>query len=135
MNQIDPDVPASMSKTVITDLLRTQLGFEGVVISDDMTMGAIAENYTITDAAIKSLNAGCDLLLVCHGYENEIAVLDAVKKAVLDGTIDESRIEESVYRILKLKEKYHLTDETISSVDIDSINQEILTTLDTYIKD
>lgn len=135
LRQVDSKVPASMSKIVITDLLRTRLGFEGVIVSDDMTMGAIVENYNLTDAVIKSVNAGCDLLLVCHGYDQEIAVLDALKRAVLDGTITESRIDESVYRILKLKEKYRLTDHIISSVDIDSINQEILQVLDTYIKD
>lgn len=133
MNKIDSQNPASLSKTIITDLLRDQLNFKGVVITDDMTMGAIVKNYTISDAAIKSVNAGSDIVLVCHGHDNEVAVIDALKKAVEDGTIPEERINESIYRILKLKDKYKLTDSTLNSIDVGKINDKINNTLSTYL--
>ena len=81
LNKIDSQNPASLSKTIITDLLRKQLNFNGVVITDDMTMGAIVKNYTISDAAIKSVNAGSDIVLVCHGHDNEVAVDKCFKKS------------------------------------------------------
>lgn len=134
LNKIDPKNPASLSKSIITDLLRSQLNFNGVVITDDMTMGAILKNYNIGDAAVKSVNAGSDIILVCHGLDNELAVFNALKKAVMDGTITEKRIDESVYRILKLKYKYNLADILIDSVNTDNINSKINKILRTYFK-
>ena len=133
LNKIDSQNPASLSKTIITDILRTQLNFNGLVITDDMTMGAIVKNYTISNAAIKSVNAGSDIVLVCHGHDNEVAVIDALKKAVEEGTIPEERINESIYRILKLKYKYKLTDSTLNSIDVGKINSKINNALDTYL--
>ncbi|PRR79138.1 beta-N-acetylhexosaminidase [Clostridium vincentii] len=133
LNKIDSENPASLSKTIITDLLRNEMNFDGLVITDDMTMGAIVKNYTISDAAIKSVNAGSDIVLVCHGYDNEVAVINNLKKAVEDGTISEERIDESIYRILKLKDKYKLKDSTLSLVDVEKINNKINNTLDIYL--
>lgn len=130
LNKIDPQNPASLSKAIITDLLRKQLNFGGVVITDDMTMGAIVKNYTISDAAIKAINAGSDIVLVCHGYDNELAVIGALKKAVQNGAITEERLNESVYRILKLKSRYRLSDNIISSIDVAKINSKIGTVVD-----
>ena len=103
--KIDAKYPSSMSKTIITDILRNGLKFNGVVITDDMTMGAVTKNYDIGDAAVTSVNAGCDIILVCHGYDNEVSVINSLKKAVQNGTIKEERVNESLYRILKLKSK------------------------------
>jgi beta-N-acetylhexosaminidase len=134
LNKIDPQNPASLSKIIITDFLRKQLNFSGVIITDDMTMGAIVKNYDMGDAAVKSVNAGSDIVLVCHGYDSEVAVIDALKKAVQDGVISEDRMNESVYRILKLKNKYKLTDNIIDSIDVEKINAEISQVLDTYMQ-
>ncbi|WP_243158803.1 beta-N-acetylhexosaminidase [Clostridium cochlearium] len=123
--KIDPAYPATMSKTIITDVLRRYLNFNKVVITDDMTMGAITNNYTISDSAIKSINAGTDIILVCHGYNNQTAIITSLKEAVKNGTITEDRINESVYRILKLKEKYKINNNIVDNVDIDKINSEI----------
>lgn len=133
LNKIDAENPASLSKTIITDLLRNEMNFDGLVITDDMTMGAIVKNYTISDAAIKSVNAGSDIVLVCHGNDNEVAVINNLKKAVENGTISEERINESIYRILKLKDKYKLTDSTLNSVDVGKINSKINNALNTYL--
>lgn len=132
---IDPDSPASFSKAVITGLLRKELSFAGVVFSDDMTMGAITKNYDIGEAAVKAVTAGTDVILVCHQSDSEIAVLKALKKAVTAGTLTEERIDESVYRILQLKQKYGLQDRPIPAVDVKGINQGIHETVNRYFKE
>lgn len=125
VNALDRKYPASISKAVITGLLRESMGFDGVVITDDMTMGAIVKNYNVGNAAVKSVLAGSDIVLVCHGTDNQRLAMDSVLAAVKDGTIPVSRIDESVKRILRLKYKYRLSDNTIKSVDIDGLNKKI----------
>jgi len=132
LSKIDPQNPASMSRTIITDLLRGQMKFSGVVFTDDMTMGAIVKNYDIGAAAIKAVNAGADVVLVCRGYRDETAVLDALRNAAAAGAIPVGRIDESVYRILKLKRKYNLADSRKAQLDVNRINSEISKVLDMY---
>ena len=79
MTQLDPDLPASLSPAVVTDLLRGELGFGGVVFTDDLTMGAITQNYGLGEAAVLAVEAGCDMLLVCHGRDS----VDAARSALL----------------------------------------------------
>lgn len=124
--KIDKNNPATMSKAIVSDILRSNLAFNGVVITDDMTMGAIVQNYSIENAAIKSIDAGVDIIMVCHQYKNIKSTIEAIKKAVnIDKTISEERIDESVYRILKLKEKYNLSNKPIETPDINYINNLI----------
>ena len=125
VGSLDPDLPASLSGPVITGLLRDKMGFDGVVITDDMTMGAIMENFDIGDAAVQSILAGSDIILVCHGYDKQKAAMDALKKAVGTGTVDEARIDRSVARILRLKDKYEITDNTLENADVNRINEKI----------
>ncbi|AAO36651.1 beta-N-acetylhexosaminidase [Clostridium tetani] len=123
--KIDSSYPATMSKIIIKDVLRNDLKFNGVVITDDMTMSAITKNFDISNAAIKSINAGTDIILICHGYDNEIYVINSIKEAVENNIITEDKINESVYRILKLKEKYKISNDTVDNIDVDKINSEI----------
>jgi len=125
LNKIDPNNPASISTIVINDILRKQMNFNGVVVTDDMTMGAIIKYYDISAAAVKAAKAGADIILVCRGYDNEVKVLEALQRAAENGTISRERIDESVYRILRLKRKYNLADSVISSVDVRKINNDI----------
>jgi beta-N-acetylhexosaminidase len=129
MKTIDPISPASMSKTMITDVLRDKMGFTGVVVTDDMTMGAIVENYNIGAAVVKSVNAGSDIILVCHGYDNQVNAINSLKSAVKNGRIAEERLNDSIYRILKLKGKYGLSDKKTTSINVDEINKRIVSTL------
>lgn len=122
---IDSENPSSLSKIIITDILRKELNFNGVIITDDMTMGAIVKNYNIGEAAIKSVVAGTDIVLVCHGFDNEVAVINALKNAVSKGDIKVENIDQSVYRILSLKQKFNLKDEIINTVDVNDINNKI----------
>jgi beta-N-acetylhexosaminidase len=132
--KIDSDNPASMSKTIITDMLRDEMDFKGIVITDDMTMGAIVKNYNIGEAAVRSINAGSDIILVCHGFDNQVAVIDALRKAASDGRITQKRIDESLYRIIKLKNKYMLADKPSEPADVSNINQHIKSVLNSYMK-
>ena len=134
LSKLDNQYPASLSSKIITDLLRNQLNFMGVIITDDMTMGAISKNYGIGDAAVKSLLAGSDIILVCHEYDNVNKVLDSIKLAVKNNVISEQRINQSLYRILSLKEKYKLNNNPINNVNINDVNTDIKNILNKFTK-
>ncbi|WP_153722206.1 beta-N-acetylhexosaminidase [Sporosarcina cascadiensis] len=125
VNAYDRETPASFSKAVITELLREQLHFDGVVITDDLIMGAIENYYPIGDAAVKSIQAGGDILLIGHGYTPVKDVLASLKAAVSSGELPEKRINQSVERILTLKQIYELNDELHQEVDVDGLNEQI----------
>ena len=101
--QIDPDHPSSLSKAIITDWFRKDMGYNGVVVTDDMDMGALAKHYTFGDMAVQSILAGSDILLVCHEYEHMQEAYNGLMKAVKDGRISKERLDESVKRILLMK--------------------------------
>lgn len=99
------NTPATMSPKVLQDLLRGELGFRGVIITDAMNMGAVANHYTSGEAAVRAIKAGADMILM---PEDPQAAFEAVLQAVKSGDISEARIDESVSRILSLKMKYDL---------------------------
>ncbi|WP_068694832.1 beta-N-acetylhexosaminidase [Paenibacillus yonginensis] len=123
--KIDPDYPASLSKQMITGLLRDKLGFDGVVITDDLTMGGIVKHYGIAEAAVRSIQAGSDIVLVGHDTDRETAVIEALRKAAGSGKLAEQEIDQHVYRILKLKQKYKLSDNAVSTVDVSAVNADV----------
>lgn len=100
INATGEKLPASISKEVITDMLIDELGFNGIVITDSFSMGAITENYTPGEAAVKALNAGVDMILMPSSVDETHSALMA---AVEDGRISRERIEKSVKKILTLK--------------------------------
>ncbi|WP_342505516.1 beta-N-acetylhexosaminidase [Sporosarcina sp. FSL K6-2383] len=129
---LDPDYPSSMSEAIITDLLRDDMQFDGIVITDDLTMGAIANDYTVPEAAVQSFISGSDLLLIVNGYDNQINTVNALVAAIEAGEITEERLNESVKRILTLKEKYDVADDVNESVDAKKLNdlyQELISRL------
>lgn len=95
-------LPASLSSLVMTDIVRTELGFKGVVITDAMDMKAITSKYSSGEAALKAVNAGADVILMPADFKE---AYNKVVNAVLHGDIAESRINESVQRILEKKIK------------------------------
>lgn len=99
-NVTEDTIPASLSKFMIEDILRKKLGFEGVVVTDALDMGAITQYYTSQEAAIAAIHAGVDLILMPENVEE---AYEGVLNAVNEGTISQERIEESVKRILTLK--------------------------------
>ncbi|MEY9096879.1 beta-N-acetylhexosaminidase [Paenibacillus sp. RC84] len=128
--KLDSTYPASLSPEVITDLLRKELNFGGVVFTDDLTMGAIVKSYGIGEAAVQAVKAGTDVALVCHEFDNTVRVVKALKQAAETGVLSERRIDESVYRILKLKYKYTLADHPAPQPDVGKINEQIGRVLD-----
>jgi len=105
---IDKNYPATLSSLFLKDILRDQIGFEGVIISDDMQMKAISDYYGFEDAIIKAINAGCDLLLFSNNaseFDERIAykIKDIIFQAIKDGKISKERIIESSNRIYSLK--------------------------------
>lgn len=120
--QLDEKYPASLSYKIVQGLLRDELGFDGVAFTDDLTMGAIAENYSLGNACVLAVNAGCDMLLICHEYENVTEALTALKEAVETGRITPDRLDEAVTRILRLKADYNITSETVEMPDVAALN-------------
>lgn len=110
LNEVDSINPASLSKIVISDLLRKDLEFDKVVITDDMSMGAITSIMSIEEACIKSIEAGCDILLLGNAYEEIEQVINSIKLKLYNGEISEEQINKSVKRILELKKKYNMME-------------------------
>lgn len=123
--KLDADKPASLSSKIIGELLREDMKYQGLVITDDLTMGAILKNYDLATAAVDTVNAGSDILLIAHGYDNEKRVIESLLDHVKKGKIQETRIDESVYRILALKAKYNLSDEPVPVPDLTELNKDI----------
>ncbi len=101
--QIDAKNPSSLSSKIINEILRKEYGFNGVVITDDMQMGALTESYTISEAALKAVTAGNDILIYSGEPEQQAQAYNTILNAVKNGEIAEERINESVLRILTLK--------------------------------
>ncbi|WMJ86948.1 beta-N-acetylhexosaminidase [Anaerocolumna sp. MB42-C2] len=101
-------LPATMSKSILTGLLRDKLGFQGVIITDCLEMGAIKDNYKTTEGAVKAVKAGAELLCISHTPELVIKAIEKIEEAVLSGEIPMEQIDRAVDDILKLKEKYQI---------------------------
>ena len=99
----DTDRPATLSPTILTDLLRGELGFDGLLVTDDMEMKAIDAHYQSGEAAVMAIEAGADIVLVLWTPAKQIEVFDALLSAVKSGRISQVRLDQSVRRILKSK--------------------------------
>ena len=99
-NVTGSEVPATMSSFILQDKLRGELGYQNIIVTDAMEMGAITLQYNNAEAAVGTLQAGADIVL---GPQNFVKAFDAVVKAVEDGVLTEQRIDQSVRRILRLK--------------------------------
>ena len=96
----DSGIPSSLSEKVVTDTLRNEMGYDGIVITDALDMTAITDYYTSGEAAVMAVEAGVDMLLMPENYQE---AYEAVLTAVQDGTISEERINESLTRIYRIK--------------------------------
>ena len=103
--ELDRKYPASLSKNVI-NILRTEIGFSGLIISDDLKMKALTHSYTVPEIGIRSVLAGNDILLAAWEKQSQLQMIDSIEKAVLRKVISEEQIDESVARILSIKYKY-----------------------------
>jgi beta-N-acetylhexosaminidase len=115
-----PDLPATLSPAILTGLLRNQLGFKGLVITDSLEMGGIAQGFTSADAAVRAIEAGADTLLMPADPD---AAIRAVVAAVGSGRLTRARIEESVVKILAAKERVGLDRKRF--VDLEGISDVV----------
>lgn len=112
MPAIDPVYPAELSHTFMTDILRNQFGYDGVVLTDALYMQGITEKWSMDTAAVMALNAGNDMLLGPTGADQMQSMIDALKAALANGTLAKARIDQAATRVIALKMEYHLMPAT-----------------------
>ena len=110
---LDANYPASMSKNTIQKTLKELLGFKGVVVCDDLSMGAISQNYGLAEAAVKMAEAGCDLIIISNNvglYDESLPqkAINAILQAINAGKIATSSIEASYNKIIALKKDFEI---------------------------
>jgi Beta-glucosidase-related glycosidases len=106
---LDPSgKPSTLSEPVLTGLLREELGYKGVIVTDCLEMDAIDKFYGTANGAVLAIQAGADMVLVSHTYEKQVAALEAVVAAVENGELTEERINESLARVMQLKQDYEI---------------------------
>ncbi len=115
----NPDIPATLSPKILTDLLRKQMGFEGLVVTDALDMGGVTSRYPPAEAAVRAILAGADVLLVPPVPD---AALAALKEAVGSGRIPMSRIDEAVTRVLRAKARLGLHKQRL--VDLNAMGEK-----------
>ena len=103
---LDDTAPATLSHAVMTILLRQDLGFTGLSLSDDLEMHAIVDHFSIGDAAVRSLQAGVDLLLICHRLDRQTEAIEAIQRALSSGELSLQSIELSLARLSEIKERF-----------------------------
>jgi beta-N-acetylhexosaminidase len=105
---LDKREPATLSKKILTNLLRRAMGFDGLVVTDALEMKAISDRYDVAAAAFKAFQAGADLLLYCENPDAPAEAIDALATAVKRGRLSEARVDQSLNRVLRLKERFLL---------------------------
>ncbi|SDN53511.1 beta-N-acetylhexosaminidase [Paenibacillus sp. yr247] len=109
-------VPSTLSYRILTELLREKLGFKGLIVTDCLEMKAISEGIGVAEGAIRAIEAGSDIILVSHLLDRQVSAIEAVIAAVESGRIPESRIDESVLRIMTYKYKREIRFETLAPI-------------------
>jgi beta-N-acetylhexosaminidase len=115
---VDPSgAPATLSYPIMTGILRNRLGFDGLVLSDDLVgMKAITDNYSAGDAAVRSIGAGVDLLIMAGGLPRQVAARDALVAALASGELSRDRVQEAVQHVLRVKARFGLLDGSVPAV-------------------
>jgi beta-N-acetylhexosaminidase len=104
---LDEKRPATLSKRIVTDVLRQELKFDGVILSDDLEMKAVASAYAVPVSAVMAIEAGCDGVLICSGdHAAQVAALESLVHAVEDGTIPQARLDDALKRQQRAKERF-----------------------------
>jgi beta-N-acetylhexosaminidase len=104
---LDEQRPATLSRRIVHDLLRDELKFEGVILSDDLEMKAVAAEYAVRDSAVMAIQAGCDGILICSGdHDTQGAALEALVHAVEEDRLPLARVEDALKRQRRAKERF-----------------------------
>lgn len=122
---IDPENIVTLSNIFLYDILRKDLKFRGIVITDDMIMNGLTNNNSIPEACLKALKAGVNILLIGSGYQNIVDSINYIKQSVLSGEIQEFEIDRKLYNILRIKQKYDVNNDSISKIDVNEFNDRI----------
>jgi beta-N-acetylhexosaminidase len=115
---LDHQRPATLSHTVLTKVLRERMGFKGLTITDDLEMGAIAADSSVAEGALKSFQAGADILLICKDQSHVRESLDMIRQAFSTETLSTERLAQSLERIRKMKTRFLGHQEEISMADV-----------------
>jgi beta-N-acetylhexosaminidase len=103
---LDPDLPATLSSTILSNLLREEMGFAGLILTDDLEMGAIVTQCGVAEGAARAFRAGADLLLICKQQSLAKEAMDMVRERVRTGSIPSGRLEDSLERIRTAKNAF-----------------------------
>lgn len=103
---IDDSIPATLSRPILTGLLRNKLGYDGLVITDDLEMGAIENERTVAEAAVQSFIAGADMLLICHDHKKVRDAYERMKDALQSGDADAKQFVDSVQRVVDVRSRF-----------------------------
>lgn len=128
---IDPDLPATLSEDVLTGLLREEMGFDGLIVTDAMSMDAIDDRWGAGEAGVMTINAGADIVMATGSLDQQIETFETMVEALESGDLTEERVDESLERILQTKENYNLDErrfvdpETATDVVNDEAHQQL----------
>jgi len=126
IKSITKNYPTSLSREFVTKYIRKKYRYNGLIITDDLKMRAIRFIYGTDLAVRKAFQSGCDVIMLKYNSKEERRIIDNIVTLVEKGKIKESRINKSIKRIIKVKEKYKITDEQkIEGIDIEEINSKI----------
>ncbi|MFP4497195.1 MAG: glycoside hydrolase family 3 protein, partial [Vulcanimicrobiota bacterium] len=103
---IERELPATLSRKVLTGLLRLKMGFDGLIITDSMSMKAIADHFGLGEAVVMAVQAGADIVMMCGSHTEQLVTYESLLEGAKTGRISEETINTAVYRILKFKDKY-----------------------------
>lgn len=122
--QIDPIFPATLSNQIVTKILKEEMGFKGLIVTDSLTMGAIWQNYSKEEIVMHAVNAGIDILVFCGkaDLEEQKEIYNTFVKCVKLGKIPMSRVDESVRKILEYKQKYMIGNRIYDNI---TLNKDI----------
>lgn len=107
---LDSQYPACLSERIMTDILRNEYGYKGLILTDDMEMGAMSKHYAFEDMGVRAILAGADMVIVCHEYGHEQEVYNGLLKAYRDGRLSHEMVDEKVTRIVKTKLVHDLNE-------------------------
>jgi beta-N-acetylhexosaminidase len=111
---LDPEIPATLSARILTGLLRDRLGFQGLIITDDLEMGAISRGNGVVDGAVEAFKAGADILLICADQGQLVKSMERFRNMLITGDMELRRFRESLDRIARVKERFLKKRKTVS---------------------
>ena len=120
----DEERPSTLSPKVVQALLRDELGFQGVILSDDLEMKAVSARYPVPESAVEAIRAGCDGILICSGdLDLQARTLEALVRAVESGTISAARCDDAFMRLRRAKERFLMGDRPAAGQRIRNLRQ------------